>query len=205
MVVSRLVSIRSPRAPRAARFLALALALSVGAGALLARPADAGAAAAAAAAAAGEPTVVILVRHAEKLNATDESPLTADGSKRAGELARVLKDSRLTAIFTSAVRRTKETAAATAASQHLTPGVLEKEAAAQRAQVLKPGARVLIVGHSNTVPAIIAALGGPAVTIADEEFDGLFVLTFPASAAPGAAAAPTPTLLTLRYGAPTAH
>jgi broad specificity phosphatase PhoE len=156
-------------------------------------------------AAANEPTVVLLVRHAEKADATDQSPLTADGSRRAVELSRVLKDARLTAIFTSAVRRTKETAAPTAASQHLTPAVLEKEAAAQRAQLLRPGARVLIVGHSNTVPAIIATLGGPAVTIADDEFNGLFILTIPAPAAAGQPAAAAPTLVTLRYGAPNAR
>jgi len=34
---------------------------------------------------------------------------------------------------------------------------------------------VFVVGHSNTVPAIIKALGGPDVTIGDNEYDNLFI------------------------------
>ncbi len=37
------------------------------------------------------------------------------------------------------------------------------------------GGVVLLVGHSNTVPAIIKALGGPDVTIGDMEYDNLFI------------------------------
>ena len=36
---------------------------------------------------------------------------------------------------------------------------------------------VLVVGHSNTIPAGIAALGGPDVKIDDKTFDDLFVVT----------------------------
>ena len=35
---------------------------------------------------------------------------------------------------------------------------------------------MLIVGHSNTVPAIIRAFGGPSVTIDDNEFDNMFLI-----------------------------
>ena len=42
------------------------------------------------------------------------------------------------------------------------------------------GETVVVAGHSNTLPAIIAALGGPAgVEIADDDFDDLFVVTVP--------------------------
>jgi len=46
--------------------------------------------------------------------------------------------------------------------------------AAIRAQ--HPRDVVMIVGHSNTLPAIIKALGGPDVTIADDDYGELFVL-----------------------------
>ena len=35
---------------------------------------------------------------------------------------------------------------------------------------------VLIVGHSNTLPGLIKAFGGPDVKIADQEYDNLFVV-----------------------------
>jgi hypothetical protein len=40
------------------------------------------------------------------------------------------------------------------------------------------GEKVLVIGHSDTVPNIIKAAGGPALPSIDgEEFDNLFVLT----------------------------
>ena len=37
---------------------------------------------------------------------------------------------------------------------------------------------VLVVGHSNSVPEVMTALGvTPPVTIADTEFDNLFIVT----------------------------
>ena len=39
---------------------------------------------------------------------------------------------------------------------------------------------MLVVGHSNTVPELVAAFGGPSgIEIADDEYDNLFVLTVP--------------------------
>jgi hypothetical protein len=38
------------------------------------------------------------------------------------------------------------------------------------------GQKVLVVGHSNTVPQIIAEFGGPVVTIGSNEYDNLYVL-----------------------------
>ena len=58
------------------------------------------------------------------------------------------------------------------------------------------GHTVLVVGHSNTVPAIVAALGAkrPAA-ICDPEYDNLFIVTI---AADGKAA-----VVHAKYGAPT--
>jgi hypothetical protein len=43
---------------------------------------------------------------------------------------------------------------------------------------------VLVVVHSNTVPAIIAALGAPPQPpICDNSYDDLYVVTIPASGA----------------------
>lgn len=54
---------------------------------------------------------------------------------------------------------------------------------------------VLVVGHSNTIPAVIAALGGPRLPdICDATYSDLFVLTPPRGGA-------TSTLVIFRYGA----
>ena len=50
----------------------------------------------------------------------------------------------------------------------------------------------LVVVHSNTVPAILKSLGhAPVVTVGEEDFDNLFIVTMQPSGAP--------TLVHLKY------
>ena len=122
--------------------------------------------------------VVILVRHAERQSAGADPALTAAGKRRASLLATMFAGSEVTAIFTSDAARTKQTAAPLAAKVGVAPRQIDDNTAAARAQILAGGACVVVVGHSNTVPAFIEALGGPAdVVIDDHEFDRMFVLT----------------------------
>src|SRR5207249_10611921 len=66
--------------------------------------------------------VVVIVRHAEKAaNGGNDPDLSSAGRGRAEALARILKDSGITAIFTTELKRTQETAAPTATSAHVTP------------------------------------------------------------------------------------
>jgi broad specificity phosphatase PhoE len=151
---------------------------------------------------AGRAMTVIVVRHAEKAAEPANDPgLTAAGVERAAALWSALKDAGVTAVITTQFARTVETAAPTAAKLGLTPEVVPtggaSHAAAVAAQVKRhPGATVLVVGHSNTVPAIVAALGArePA-PICDEEYDNLYVVSL---AADGRA-----TVVHSRFGAPT--
>ena len=135
---------------------------------------------------------VVLVRHAEPLPTGTDPGLSTAGKKRAIALAKLLVDAGVTAIFTSDLKRTKETAAPLATQTSLTPVVINNDPAAAAAQVRAAGKRVVVVGHTNTVPDIIKALGGPAgVVIEHDEFDRMFVLHLPASGAES--------LLSLRY------
>src|SRR3982750_35353 len=69
--------------------------------------------------------VVVIVRHAEKAaNGGNDPDLSSAGRARADTLARILKDSAITAIFTTEFKRTQETAAPTAISIHVTPTVI---------------------------------------------------------------------------------
>src|SRR5207344_606932 len=120
--------------------------------------------------------MVVLIRHAERQPAGSDPRLSPAGKRRAQLLVTMLDGAGVTAIFTSGFKRTKETAAPLAAKLAITAHPIDEDTAKAKAQILGAGACVLVVGHSDTVPAFIAALGGPAVTIEDDEFDRMFVL-----------------------------
>ena len=128
---------------------------------------------------------IILTRHANydiiPGVANDKLPLNAAGQAGAAELARVLGAAGVTAIFTSEYQRTKETAAPLAAALGLSVQSLPAASSAPFATAALSGPSgpvVLIVGHSDSVPELIAALGapytGPTVL---PGFDNLFIVT----------------------------
>jgi broad specificity phosphatase PhoE len=140
------------------------------------------------AAGGAEPTTVILVRHAEKAAApADDPPLTKAGEARAKALATIARDAGVTAIITTQFARTRATARPAADALHITPEVVSAGGAQHVQDVARAigshtGGVVLVVGHSNTIPAIIAALGAPQPPpICDSEYDDLYVVTIPAN------------------------
>lgn len=140
-------------------------------------------------------TTVILVRHAEAVaNAGNDPELTDAGRARAAALADALRNAGVTAIFTTHYRRTIQTGEPTARAVNA-PLIAEKigggagglDAYVRRiVQVVHEkhaGSTVVIVGHSNTVPALVQAFGGvDAGEIAHDAYDALFVVT---TGAPG--------------------
>jgi broad specificity phosphatase PhoE len=149
------------------------------------------------------PSLVLLVRHAEKgAEPASDPPLTATGIARAHALAAALRDAGVTSIITTQLRRTRETAQPLAMARGLTPEVVPITPGAFGAHVeaavaairRHAGGVVLIVGHSNSVPAIIAALGGPRLPdICEGVYATLFVLQLDKGGA---------RLVQSRYGAP---
>ncbi|MDX2220149.1 MAG: histidine phosphatase family protein [Burkholderiales bacterium] len=133
---------------------------------------------------AGAQTIV-LVRHAEKADAPKDDPaLSEAGQRRAQALAVALKRSNVTAVYTTQLRRTQETAAPLATAAGVTPrvltvargGVAEHVAEAVKLAREKPDGVVVIVGHSNTVPAIARALGADAADMPECEYSRLITL-----------------------------
>ena len=130
------------------------------------------------------PTVVILVRHAEKAaQPAQDPPLTDAGSARAQALVAVARDAGVKAIISTQYLRTKNTVAPTATALSITPeivnaGPMPAHAKAVADQVMKhAGETVLVVGHSNTIPAIVGALGAPQPRdLCDSEYDQVFVV-----------------------------
>jgi broad specificity phosphatase PhoE len=128
------------------------------------------------------PSHILLVRHAEKADTGGKDPSL---SERGRERAEALADRAVTAgvnqLFTSEYQRTIQTGAPTASRQHLEAAVIaarETSTLVARLVELPSTAVVLVVGHSNTVPMIAAALGASGVEPMDEaEYDRLIVLT----------------------------
>ena len=133
-----------------------------------------------------QPSAVILVRHAEKGATPANDPgLTPGGLQRAADLAAALSDAHVNAIVTTQLERAKATAKPLADAAKIVPTVVptSSDLAAHVNAVVaavaagKPGDVVLVVGHSNTIPAIIAALGGPRMPdLCDAQYSSLFML-----------------------------
>ena len=134
-------------------------------------------------------TTVILVRHAEKAaEPKDDPPLSPAGEARAAALVEVLRTAGITGIYSTQWKRTQQTAAPIAAKLgvavttfDVTPGERSYgELYAAELLAKNRGKVILVVGHSNTVPAILKGLGvADAPAIQDPEYDNLFVVTVP--------------------------
>ena len=149
---------------------------------------------------ASTPLTFVVVRHAEKATDDPENPsLSAAGQARAAVLAERLRDAPLVAAYATEFRRTQQTAQPVADAHRLPLTAYYArgpagEIAAHWKQAHRSGT-VLVVGHSNTVPALVATLCGCATDAMDEtEYDRFSTVRFDAD---GRAM-----LEVQRYGAP---
>jgi broad specificity phosphatase PhoE len=139
--------------------------------------------------------VIFLVRHAERAAISGHVPsdtgLSEIGRARAEALAQALRDAQISAIYTSEYKRTQETAAPLARSLGIRPEVIPGDDVRSLVEKLKASrGNVLVVGHSNTLPQIISALGiSSRVTVAESDYDNLFLVL----------RTPEPRLLRLHY------
>lgn len=127
---------------------------------------------------AGRKTTFILVRHAEKQGGNDPA-LTDVGTARAAELANRLRNKKVVAVYSTSTRRTLATAGPTAESHGLEVQRYDVGDLSQFAKELKEKHRegtVLIVGHSNTTPALANYLNGgsEAPGISEDDFDNIY-------------------------------
>jgi phosphohistidine phosphatase SixA len=140
---------------------------------------------------------VFFVRHAERAGEMgDDPPITPGGRERAELLARMLADAGVRKIFVTEYKRTQETAAPLARKLGISPETIKSGDPAPLVSAIRAvtSGAILVVGHSNTIPPAIAALGGPEVPkIADDEYDNLFVATISGREV---------TVVRLHYGAP---
>lgn len=124
------------------------------------------------------PQIVYVTRHGEKAPEGKDPDLSTQGQARAKTLAQMLGKAGIRHIFSSATRRTQQTAQPLAqqlalAVQTYDPG----KPAAVILRIRSLNEPTLLVGHSNTVPELVKLLGGGTVpAVADDEFDRLYQL-----------------------------
>lgn len=134
-------------------------------------------------------TVVIVIRHAEKESiSAPDPPLSAAGEARAALLERMFGQpmgaGHLDAIYISSALRNRMTAAPLAAQLGIVPIVAptdDPKGLAHRILRENSGKRVLVVGHVNTVPGIVAALSGrnDIPQLDEKEFGTMYIVTVP--------------------------
>ena len=142
---------------------------------------------------------VILLRHADidappSGPAPDNHPLNAAGQARAQALAHVVGTAGVGTVYVSPAHRTQKTAEPLATALGVTP--IQTPALSTFASQIAAagaGAVILVVGHSNTVPDLIAALGAASPVPLVQGHDDLFVATLGTG---------SPQVLRLKYGAP---
>ena len=123
--------------------------------------------------------IIFIVRHAEKASTADKDPnLSPEGQKRANALAQILKDSYITSVFVTEFKRTQETGTPTARAAHLTPTVVPaNEIGALLNKLRALNGNALVVGHGNTIPDMLKALGiATPVSIPDDDYTEIFAV-----------------------------
>jgi broad specificity phosphatase PhoE len=134
-------------------------------------------------------TTVIFVRHAEKAaEPADDPGLSPAGQRRVAELTRQLVDADVVAgvdaVYSTPYRRTEETARPVAEALDLPVNsydAADTEAIMENIVRDHKGKIILVVGHSNTLPALIGNMGASKKVppIADDEYDNIYIVSIP--------------------------
>ncbi len=109
--------------------------------------------------------IIVLVRHAEKAAAQSDMSadpeLSAEGKLRAQRLVKKVGKYRPKEIYSTDFKRTRDTVAPLAAKRNVQIQVYDPRKAAELADKImrSPSKRILVSGHSNTVPSLANLLG----------------------------------------------
>lgn len=134
-----------------------------------------------------EAVTVYVVRHAEKEKAPEDAPeelrkdppLSSAGQLRAMSLTEDIPVETIDAVFVTRTRRSEHTAGAVLALTGLEPIYYpprDVEGLIARLR-RRHGQSILVVGHSNTIPALLEALGLGKIEIDEDQYGDLWVVT----------------------------
>ena len=138
---------------------------------------------------------IILVRHAERVDAggaaESDPKLSIAGEARAQALAQTLRDARIHAIYATEFQRTQATAKPLADLLKIPVTIVRASDTAALVEALKTAKEnALVVGHSNSLPEIMKALGiDDPPKLGENDYDHLFLLRL----------TPQPEFLTLHF------
>lgn len=126
-------------------------------------------------------STVFIVRHADRLDKSEDSPLSEAGLARAIALKDSLQLKRIDSVYVTQYRRTRQTAEPLMATKNLTAVTYlphPTTTIVNRLQRLK-GKNALVVGHSDTILEIAKGLGTtPSKTkIESTDYDNLLIVT----------------------------
>ena len=134
-------------------------------------------------------TTIIFVRHAEKMLDVEEDPsLSPAGQRRAAELSRQMVDADVVAgvdaLYATEYKRTRETVEPLAQALGLKINEYDSDDTEQVLEnILKAhkGKIIVVVGHSDTLPELIANLGASknVPPIAENEYDNIYLISIP--------------------------
>ena len=105
---------------------------------------------------------IILVRHAEKADATSQDPeLSAEGKQRAERLVKVAGKYKPGAFYSTNFKRTRDTLAPLAAKRRKTVDIYDARKPAELLDLITKSKikRHMVAGHSNSVPGLANFIG----------------------------------------------
>ncbi len=126
-----------------------------------------------------------VVRHAEKQLEPASNPdpaLTEAGQQRARDLNTYMGKKKPDSIYVSSFVRTQLTAAPTAAASGVAPIIINQRDTNAindfvKRMIFIHKKKVLIVGHTNTVPRIVKGLSGVSINpINEDDYDNMYII-----------------------------
>src|SRR6187401_95722 len=132
-------------------------------------------------AASAQKKTIILVRHAEKADATSQDPdLSAEGKERAEKLAKIVKHYRPGAIYSTDFKRARDTVAPMASRRKLQVQIYDPKKSAELIDAIMKSKtkRFLVVGHSNTIPGLTNLLSKKELfkNLDDSEYGAIYIV-----------------------------
>ena len=124
-------------------------------------------------------TTLFLIRHAEKLDDTKNTTLSAEGFERAEFWKNYFKDTKIDSFYSSGFQRARRTCQPMAFERDQQVNIYKNHQMDLKKIIEKnKGKTILIVGHSNRIPTFINTLLGqekyPEIT--EPEFGNLYII-----------------------------